>query len=373
MIEIKEVLTGGDLRKFIHFPFALYAKNPFWVPPLIFDELNILRRDKNPAFAYCEAKYWLAYKDGKIAGRVAGIINSRHVEKWKQKYARFGWIDFVDDPDVCRALLSAVENWANGRGMTGVHGPLGFCDLDREGLLVEGFDRLSKMITIYNYPYYGEYIERCGYAKDVDWVELEIKIPSLFPEKLERIAAMAEKRSRLTVLKAKKPKQILPYVKGVFNLLNEAYSRLYGVVPLTDEQIRAYAAQYFGYIDPQYVRVLLDADGKVAAFGITMPSLSEALQKARGRLLPFGFAHILSALKKKERLDLYLIAVRPDLQNKGVPAVIIREIAGSVMENHFATAETAPMLEQNLKVQALWNYFDTKICTRRRCYLKVLR
>lgn len=370
MLEIREVKSLSDLKRFVKFPFKLYAGEPRWVPPLVMDELNTLRPDKNPAFAYCEAKYWLAYKDGELVGRVAGIINHSYIEKWQRPLARFGWLDFIDDFEVCQGLLTAVEDWARGQGLTGVHGPLGFCDLDKEGMLVEGFERRGTIVTIYNYPYYPQYLERCGYAKDVDWVECEFRVPRTVPPPIARVADIAAETGGLRVVNARKAKELLPYGQGIFALLNETYRDLYGVVMLTDKQIESYIKQYLGFVNPRYVRVLVDEQDKVAAFGIAMPSLSEAFQKAKGQLLPFGWFHILRAIKHNDRLDLYLVAVRPGLRVRGVIAWIIRDIHESAYADGIRSVEATPMLETNLKVTALWKHYGMRIHRRRRCYYK---
>ncbi|NJD01053.1 MAG: hypothetical protein FIA99_00275, partial [Ruminiclostridium sp.] len=305
MLEIREVKTKADLKKFIRFPHDLYSQNPYWVPPLMFDEMNTLTMDKNPAFEYCEAKLWLACKDGKIAGRIAGIINHEFIKKWGGKNARFGWIDFIDDGEVSGLLINTVEEWAKSKGMDHIHGPLGFCDMDREGMLIEGFDELGMLITNYNYPYYPEHLEKNGYVKDIDWMEYEVKVPECIPDRVAKINDAVLKRLNLKILDARKPKDFVPYIKEIFRLLNEAYKDLYGVVPLTERQVEAYAKQYFGFVNVDYVRVILDESNKVAAFGIAMPSLSKAMRKSRGRLLPIGFIHILRALKKNDCIDLY--------------------------------------------------------------------
>lgn len=370
MLTIKEVKTGSDLKKFVKFPHSLYSKSPYWVPPLIFDEMNTLRQDKNPAYEYCEAKLWLAYKDGKIVGRIAGIINHEFIKKWGQKNARFGWVDFIDDEEVSALLFRTVEEWAKSKGIERVHGPLGFCDMDREGMLIEGFEEMSMLITNYNYPYYPVHLEKNGYVKDIDWMEYEVKVPDEIPEKVARINDAVLKRLNLKILDAKKSKDFLPYVKGVFNLLNEAYKDLYGVVPLTEKQIEAYTKQYFGFISPDYVRIILDANNEVAAFGIAMPSLSRAMQKSSGRLFPFGFIHVLRALKKNDCIDLYLVAVRPELQSKGINALLLTDINKAALKNGIRKAETGPELESNTKVQALWKHYETRQHKRRRCYIK---
>lgn len=371
-IVIKKVENKRDLKRFISFPYKLYAGNKYWVPPLRFDEMNTLRRDKNPAFEFCEVKYWLAYKEGKIAGRIAGIINWRYVEKWQNRYARFGWIDFIDDEDVSKALIEAVEKWAKEKGMEAVHGPLGFTDLDYEGMLVEGFEELGTIATIYNYPYYPKHLEKYGYTKDIDWIEFEVKIPPEIIEKIDRIAAISLKKNNLRVLKVKKSKDLLPYAKDMFKVLEEAFKDLYGVVPLSEKQVDLYIKQYFGFIRPDYISIILDSSDRVAAFGITMPSLSKALQKAKGKLFPFGFLHLLKAMKNNSAIDLYLIGVRPDLQGKGVNSIIFNELHKIFIKNNVLTAETNVELETNYKVQAQWKHFTHRQHKRRRCYIKYL-
>jgi len=369
-IIIKEVKDISDLREFISFPYKLYAENKYWVPPLRFDEISTLRKDKNPAFDFCEAKYWLAYKGGKVVGRIAGIINNRYIAKWKNKYARFGWIDFIDDEEVTKALLDTVENWAKEKGMEAIEGPLGFTDLDYEGMLVDGFDELGTMASIYNHPYYPEYMEKHGYQKEIDWVEFEIKIPKKVPEKIERIANISLQRNKLKVLKTRKRKDLLPYAKDMFNVLNMSYENIFGFVPLTEKQIDVYVKQYFGFIRPEYISMILDKDDRVAAFGITMPSFSKALQKAKGRLFPFGFIHMLKAMKNNDVIDLYIIGVRPDMQGKGVNAIMFNEIMKIIINKKFVKAETNFELENNYKVHALWKYFEKRQHKRRRCYIK---
>lgn len=372
-IEVREVVSNGDLKKFVRFPFSLYQGNDCWVPALEFDELNTLRRDRNPAFEYCEARYWMAYRDGVPAGRIAGIVNNRYIEIWKNRYARFGWLDFVDDEGVCRALLRTVEDWARGKGLTAVHGPLGFTDLDREGLLVEGFKELGTLATNYNHAYYAARVEDCGYGKDCDWLEFQATHVTGVPEKIGRVAQIAAKRYRLRVARLNKAKDVLKYAQGVFAVLETAYQGLYGVVPLTDRQVATYIKQYFGFINPRYIKIVLDEHDRVAAFFIAMPSLSRALQRCGGRLLPFGFVHLYLALKRNTILDLYLAAVRPDMQGKGVNAMFVAEMVKAVTANGIEVVETNPELETNRKVQSHWDYFDTRQHRRRRCYIKTLQ
>lgn len=371
-IIVREVTDKRGLKEFIDFPYRLYKNHPQFVPPLRSDEEATLRRDKNPAFEYCEAKYWLAYRDGKIVGRIAGILNSAYIEKWRNNYLRFGWIDFEEDQEVVNALLAQVENWATERGMEAVHGPLGFTDFDNEGMLVEGFDQLGTLATIYNYPYYPSLLEKAGYRKDIDWLEYKIKLPTEVPAKLEKIAFLVKKRLGLQVVEAKKSKDVLRYAKELFELINSAYADLYGVVPLTERQVAYYTKQYFSFIRVDFVSLITDREGHLVAFGITMPSLSLALQKAKGSLFPFGFYHILMALKKNTLGDMYLIAVRKDLQGRGVNSLVMYELTKTYIKNGIEYAESNPELETNKQVQAMWQHYDAQQHKRRRCYIKQL-
>lgn len=370
MVEIREIKSLRDLKGFVLFPFKLYRGNKYWIPPLISDEINNLRWDKNPAFEFCDVKYWLACKDGRIAGRIAGIINNRYIEKWKNKFARFGWVDFYDDEEVSQALFGAVENWAKSKGLEGVHGPLGFTDFDPEGMLVEGFDELGTMPDIYNHRYYKDHVEKRGYLKDVDWVEYEIFTPERVPERAERVASLILKKNRLRVLDAKRPEDLLPYAQGVFDVIDEAYRNLYGFVPLNEKQVEFYIKLYFPHIVPDYVKIVLDEKDEVAGFVLGVPSLSRALQKARGRLFPLGFIYLLRALRKNRYLDLYLGAVRPDLQGRGVDALLMTELTRTCIKKGIISAESTKELEENWLVQAHWKHYKARRHKRRRCYIK---
>jgi len=371
-IQIKEVTTLKELKAFVRFPQSLYRGNPYWVPALEFDELNTLRRDKNPAFENCEAKYWLAYRDGRIAGRVAAILNHKHIEKWNQRYLRFGWLDFIDDPAVTAALMKMVETWARENGMTAVHGPLGFSDLDKEAMLVEGFDELGTMATLYNHPYYATHLEKLGYVKDTDWVEYEMTVPNEPNETIARIADIALRRNKLTLLNLRDKKELLPYAKELFGLWSEAYAQLYGFVPLTEKQVEAYIKQYFGFVTPDFVPLVVNQQGKMVAFGIVLPSLSKALQKAKGQLFPFGFIHLLRALKKNDRADLYLVAVKAEYQGKGVNAILMNQMHQVFLRLGITSVETNPELETNANVQGQWKYYERRQHKRRRCFIKHL-
>ncbi|MDR3610867.1 MAG: hypothetical protein P4L27_09915 [Ignavibacteriaceae bacterium] len=371
-ITIKEVNTPKELENFIKFPYLLYKGNPYWVPPMLLDEKKVLNKEKNPAFEFCDVKLWLAYKNGKIAGRIAGIINRRYIEAWKNNYARFSYIDFIDDAEVSKALFDSAEKWAIENNIEKIHGPLGFTDFDPEGMLVEGFEELGTFGAIYNYPYYVNHIEKYGYKKDVDWIEFQVKPPEQLLEKVDRIAAIVSKKYGLKILRVKKAKELLPYGKEIFYLINRAYKDLFGFVQLSDKQIELYIKEYFGFIKPEFVPVVLDNQNKIVAFGITMPSLSKALQKNRGRLFPFGFIPMLKAMKNNNMADLYLVAVDPDMQDKGVNALLINEINKIFIKNKITLVETNRELETNLKVQAQWKEMDARQHKRRRCYIKNL-
>jgi len=371
-VKIKEISKPKDLRAFIRFPHTLRQGDSSWVPALDFDEMNTLRKDKNPAFKHCQARYFLAMAEGRIVGRVAAINNRLHSEKWDQPYLRFGWIDFEDHQEVSEALLGAVEDWAESLGKMAVHGPLGFTDLDREGMLVEGFDELATLATSHDLPYYAEHLARLGYEKDIDWMEIEIDVAGDIDERISRVAAISRKRYKLRLLEPKNKKELLSYAPALFEVINEAYSHLYGVVHLTDKQVEAYVKQYFGFVFPDFVPVVLDEDGRMIAFTISMPSLSRALQKGAGKLFPFGWAHLLYALKKPERMDVYLGAVRPEYQGRGINAIMMERLFQVYQRHGIKYIHVNPMLESNFQVLGQWQYFKTRQHKRRRVFIKHL-
>ena len=373
-VTIKKVSTKRDLKRFIRFNYELYKHNPYSVPDLYDDMLNTFNRQKNPAFEFCEADYFLAYKDGKLVGRVAAIINHKANDTWQKKEVRFGWIDFIDDTEVSEALIRAVEQWGKERGMTHIQGPLGFTDLDAEGMLIEGFDQLGTMATIYNYPYYPAHIERLGFRKDADWVEYKIYIPDAIPEKHQRISDLIRRKYDLKVKKYTSGKKIAhDYGQAIFDLVNEAYRPLYGYSALTQRQIDQYIKTYLPILDLRMVTLITDAQDQLVAVGISMPSLARALQQSHGRLLPFGWFYLLKALFFKRRshiLDLMLVAVKPEYQNKGVNALLFSDLIPVYQQLGFEYAESNVELEQNGKVQAQWDYFKTEQHKRRRAFIK---
>ena len=375
-ITIKKVTTKRDLKRFIRFNYELYKGNAYSVPDLYDDMLNTFNRKKNAAFEFCEAEYFLAYKDGKLVGRVAAIINHRANQAWGKKDVRFGWIDFTDDAEVSEALIRTVEQWGKERGMTDIVGPLGFTDMDAEGMLIEGFDQLGTMATIYNYPYYPQHMERMGFVKDADWVEFKIYIPDGIPDKHKRIADIIQRKYNLQIKKYTSAKKIAAeYGQAIFRLINEAYSQLYGYSALSQRQIDQYVKMYLPILDLRMVTLITDQNGELVAVGISMPSLSEALQKAHGRLLPFGWYHLLKALFFKRRakmLDLLLVAVKPEYQNKGVNALLFTDLIPVYQQLGFEYAESNPEMELNGKVQAQWEYFRTEQHKRRRAFRKAI-
>jgi len=369
-IKIKRVKSKSDLSKFISFPNKLYKGNKYRVPQLDMYEKKSLDHKKNPAFEFCEAKYWLAYKENEIVGRIAGIINHKSNEIWKEKNLRFGWIDFIDDINVSSALIKTVEDWARQKGMTAVHGPLGFSDMDLEGMLVEGFDEMATQATIYNYPYYPVHLEKLGYVKDVDWVQLEVKIPKQVPDKIKRISKLVQEKYGLNLLTVKSAKEIRPYTKSMFTTLNDSFKDLYGFVPLTDKQIEDYTEQYFSMVNPKYIGFVVDKNEKVVAFGIGFLSLSKALMKAKGKLFPFGFIHLLKAMRKNDTLDLLLHSVRPEYQGKGVPAIFYENMTQACIDTGVHTAITSYIIEDNKPSLQMFNPYETRQHLRRRAYIK---
>ena len=373
-VTIKKVTDRRDLKRFIRFNYELYKNNPYSVPDLYDDMLRTLSKEKNAAFEFCEADYFLAYKDGKLVGRVAAIINHRANQAWGKQEVRFGWIDFTDDTEVSEALIRTVEQWGRERGMTHIQGPLGFTDMDAEGMLIEGFDQLGTMATIYNYPYYAAHMERLGFQKDADWVEFKIYIPDAIPDKHRRISELVQRKYGLKIKKYTSGNKIAhDYGQAIFELINEAFAPLYGYSALSQRQIDQYVKMYLPILDLRMVTLVTDADDRLIAVGISMPSLSRALQKAHGRLLPFGWFHLLKALYFKRRshiLDLLLVAVKPEYQNKGVNALLFSDLIPVYQQLGFEYAESNVELELNGKVQAQWDYFKTEQHKRRRAFVK---
>ena len=374
-VNIVKVENKRQLKKFIDFGNELYKGNPYFVPELFADAMTTLRKDRNAAFDFCEADYFLAYRDGKIVGRIAAIINKNANEKWGQKAARFGWVDFIDDNEVVDSLFGAAEAWARERGMTEIQGPLGFTDLDREGMLIEGFDRIGTMATIYNHPYYPKQMERMGYTKDAEWVEYLLKVPEKRWEKAQRVSAIVEKKFGLSVVHCKSRSELAKrYGKAIFELVNECYSELYGYSPLSQKQIEQLIKMYVPVIDLRLIALIVDKEDNLVGLGISIYSLSEALQKAKGKLFPFGWWHLAKALffKHPKRLDFLLAAVKPEYQSTGAFAMVFNELLGHYIDMGFVDVESNPELEDNLKIQSQWSEFERELHKRRRAFKKEL-
>lgn len=377
-VEIKKVETKRDLRAFVEFHYDLYEGNAYDVPSLFSDEINTLSKDRNAAFDFCEAEYFLAYKDGKPAGRVAAIINHRANERWNKQDVRFGWIDFVDDMEVSEALFRAVADYGRSKGMEHIVGPLGFTDMDPEGMLTMGFDKLGTMATIYNYEYYPRHMEKLGgWEKDNDYVEYFLPMPERVPEKLLKLSEMIENRYNLRVKKIT-PKDIKEgYARKLFEIINETYTDLYGFVTLTDRQIDQYVKMFLPAVDFDLVTVIVDGnkDDMIVGIGITIPSLSRALQKCRrGRLTPFGWWHLLRAIKfhKTEGVDLLLVGVLPEYRAKGANALIFTDLIPRYIKYGFKWGESQVEMESNSGVQSQWSMFEHINHKRRRCYRKAI-
>lgn len=375
MVTIKEVKTRRELRTFVLFPQKLYRDCPQFVPSMYGDDMANWNPKKNPAFSYCDAKCFLALRDGEVVGRIAAILSHKANETWGQSRMRFSQVDFIDDPEVSEALFGAVEDWAHRMGCLEVHGPLGFTDLDPEGMLVEGFDQRNMFITYYNHPYYLEHLARLGYVKSVDWMEYKVFTPekgSRQAAMLERVANHVLRANHLHRAEIRRRRDFKPLIRKVFELVNIAYSHLYGVVELSDKQVKRYTAKFLPLINPKYTSFILDENDNLVAFGVTAPSMAEALKRSHGRLFPFGWMGVLRALHKNTALDMFLIAVHPDLQSIGINAAIIEHIMKNAWENGIEYAETGPQLETNAKILSQWNIFDKEQHKRRRCFIKEL-
>lgn len=376
MITVLPIKEGKQFKKFVRFKNILYRGNPYAIPTLEADELFTLSA-KNPAKEFCESQCFLAYDDkGTIVGRICALINHRANERWGKQAGRFGFFDFIDDIEVARALLEVAENWLRERGMTKIQGPLGFTDMDEEGMLVEGFEELGTMATLYNFPYYPAIMEQLGYVKDVDWVEMIIDIPKEIPERVTKFAAIVEKKNDLRIVKCKNGAQLIRDGWGtqIFELINREYDHLYGFTQMTQRQIDHYIKMYLPIVRVELICLIADQDNKLVGFGISLPSLSRALQKSHGRMLPFGWFYMLRALKgrRAEIVDLMLIAVAGEYQNKGLTAILMHEIIKGMQGVGARCAESNPELESNETMQKQWDMFERREHKRRRAFIKSL-
>ena len=374
-VTVTRVQNKRAFKEFLHFPLTLYKDMPAFVPPLLMDDADTLDPKKNPAYEFCDAAMYLAYKDGKLAGRVAAIVNRKANAAWNHDEVRFGWFDFIDDREVSKALLDAVEAFGRERGMTTVLGPLGFTDFDPEGMLVEGFEYLSSMALHHNWPYYKDHMEALGYAKDVDWLEYRIYIGDTIPDKYIRVAKIVEERYGLKLRKITK-REVRKTDVGykLFDLINETYSSLYNFTVLPKKMVDKYVGFYLGVLDLKFVSLVEDKDHNIVGFGVVMPSITRALKKCNGKLFPFGWFHILRAMywKYEENFEMLLIGVKPEYQKKGVNSIVFVDLMKELLKGGFVYGESNAELESNLDIRSQWGDLEVKECKRRRVYKKAV-
>ena len=367
-IKVKQVLNSSDLELFIKFPMELYKGNPYYVPPLINEEKSIWMKEENPALQYSEAAQFLAYKGENIVGRIAVMINHKEEKELGIRKVRFGWLDFIDDIEVSKSLINTAIEYAKSKGISKIEGPMGFTNLDKAGMLTKGFDKLATMIGIYNFDYYPKHMEQLGLVKEKEWVEFEINFPDTLPDKVEKFSNLIAEKYELELVKFKSKKDILPLVEPMFKLLDDTYKHLSTYTPITQEQIKHYKEKYFKFIDKDYIVCIKDRYGSLISFAITMPSYSKALQKAKGKLFPFGWWHLLNAGKKNDRANFYLIGIHPQYQKRGITAIIFKEIYETFKKKGVKFLETNPELEENASIQALWQDYHPTNHKRRRTY-----
>ena len=367
-ISISEVKTSSELMNFIKFPMVLYKNNKNFVPSLINEEKNIWNPAENPALSYSEAKQFLAFKNNKIVGRIAVMINHKEEKELGISKVRFGWLDFIDDFEVSKALINTAIAFAKEKNIKKIEGPMGFTNLDKAGMLTMGFDKLATMIGLYNFDYYPKHLEQLGLVKEKEWVEFEMNFPTVLPERVEKFSSLIAQKYKLKVIDFKNKQEILPLVEPMFKLLDQTYNTLSTYTPITDEQIKTYKEKYFPYIDKNYVICVEDENHQLVSFAITMPSYSRALQKSKGKLWPFGWWHFLQAGKKNDRANFYLIGIHPEYQRRGVTAIIFKEIFVRFKKMGIKFAETNPELEENKSVQVLWQDYNPVNHKRRRTY-----
>jgi ribosomal protein S18 acetylase RimI-like enzyme len=370
MITIKEISNKKEMKQFVTFPFSIYKNNKFWVPPIIKDEVDNFDPKKNPVFDNADAQFFVAIRDGKIVGRVVAIINWFEVEKQQIKKMRFGWFDVIDDLEVSKALLNKVKEIGLKNKLTHIEGPIGFNNLDKTGVLVEGFDHIGTMITWYNHPYYKEHLEALGFVKEKEYLENKFKFKNVDGVYFDRVSSIIKRRFKLKALDFTKTKDILPYVDEMFEVFDKSYSKLSSFVPISESQIAFFKKKYISFINPEYIKFVVDEHHKVVAFAIVMPSFSEALQKAKGKLFPFGLFHLLKARKHSKDVTFYLIGVHPEYQNKGVHAIIFDQYTKTFTPLGIDTCIRTPELEDNEAIKKLWENFSPETHKRRRTYRK---
>lgn len=371
MVQIKEVKTRKDLKTFAAFNEKMYRDVPQAIPDLISDEIDNFTPKKNPAYEYAQSRQWLAYKDGKCVGRIGAIISNKANEKWNRKRIRFTRVDFIDDIEVSKALFDTVENWGRECGLEAIHGPIGFCDVDQEGMLIEGFEYKGIFITINNAPYYKEHMEKLGYRKSVDWIEMRVDVPKEIPDIWKKMSKRVLEENHLTLHFSKNRRELKKYIPKIFEVINDTYKNLYGEVELSDKQIKKYVNQFILMVNCRYAGMVFNEKNEMIGFGLSVPSMANAVKKSKGRLFPFGWARILYApFSKPDTLELYLVGVKDEYKNKGVPAVLLEAQMEHAIEDGIIWAETGPMLEDNIKIHSLWKRFDKIQHRRRRCWIK---
>ncbi len=372
MITIKEVKRRSDLLRFIKFPFKIYKDNPYWVPPIIKEELRSFSKN-NPIFDNVEAKFYLAYKDDKIVGRIAGIVNKTEVRDQKKPKVRFGWYDVIDNIDVSRALIDVVIDFGKSHQLEYIEGPVGFTNMDKAGMLTEGFDELATMIGLYNHEYYPKHLEALGFKKEAEWLEYKFQVKDANIDNASRLSGLIENRYNISSLSFETTKEVVPYADQMFDLLNLTYKDLQSFVPIEKFQVEHYKKKYLPLVNPEFISCVVDnSTNKLIAFAITIPSLSSAFQKAKGRLYPIGFLHLIKALKNSRNVEFYLIGVHPDFQNKGVTSLIFKELYITYNKYKINWIETNPILLENKKTQLLWKDFNPQIHKRRKTFRKDL-
>ena len=372
MITIKEALTKKEMKDYVMFSFELYKNNPYWIPPIIADELETFDKTKNPALQSAEAHFYLAYKNGKIVGKIAAIINWEEVKILGKKKTRFGWFDVIDDIEVTKALLAKVEELGKKHHMDHIEGPMGFSNLDKVGILSEGFEQMGNMITWYSQPYYLTHFEKLGYTKEKEYLESSFSFNDINPESFQKASELIKKRYELRSLNFTKTKDIMPYVDKMFDLFNDTYSKLQSFVPINDIQKAYFKKKYIGFINPEYIKFILDKNNNMIAFAIVMPGFANALKKANGKLFPFGFYHLLKAKKNNKSAVFYLIGVLPEYQSKGITAIVFDEYAKTFKKNGIETCIRTPELEENHAIHNLWKHFNPIIHKKRSTYIKKL-
>lgn len=370
-MEIIEVINDNDRKQFVDLQFQIYKNNKFWVPPLKTDEIKSIDPEYNPAFSFCKAKFWIAKEQGKCVGRIGAVINTKHNEKTGEATGRISRAEFIDDTKVSEMLFNTAETWLKSEGMKTVQGPLGFTNLDTQGLLIEGFDHIQSIASVYHHEYYKKHFENLGYEKEIDWVEFRLTIEEI-PEKAAKLANLIKERYNLKVLSFTKTKEMQKHANRVFHLLNKAFEELFSVVAFDDVMIDYYSKKYFKFLNPQFVKLIENSEGELAGFIIGVPSLSKAMQKANGKLFPFGFIPVLRALKHPEEMDIFLTGVDPKMQGMGVPALLINELQQTILDHKIRFVETTGIFENNHKAIQHWKNYKHIQHKRRRCFKKAL-